>query len=55
MVPTALLPDAGSAARHAPSPGQRLTYQMTMMTAITASTMSANLVSERRPVRGDRA
>jgi hypothetical protein len=54
-VPTAVLPDAGSAARHAPGPGQRLTYQMTMMTAITATTMSANLVSERRLVRGDRA
>jgi hypothetical protein len=55
MVPTALLPDAGSAVRHAPGPGQWLTTQMTMMTAITATTMSANLVSERRLVRGDRA
>jgi hypothetical protein len=54
-MPAALLPGAGSAARHASSPGQWLTNQMTMMTAITASTMSANLVSERRLVRDDRA
>jgi hypothetical protein len=55
MLPAALLPDEGSAARRAAGPGQWLTYQMTMMKATTASTMSANLVSERRLVRDDRA